>query len=167
MSEFWIPPATQPQVSEQARLRLTEKFLEAGVVRPAVNAFYEMSETEELLGNYALELGAMMGEVGSQIKWHKNVLKIGAGIAYASYRESGYKNRIDENFAIAELMAEIEGVPESYIFSLSDDQNLISVIDTSLSEGTNMVLQRPELRHVLNVGAGLVRYYFEQAIVLA
>lgn len=167
MNEFWIPSATPPQVSEEAKLSVTKRLLANGIVKPAVNAFYELTESEELLGNYAAELGAMMGEAGSQIKWHKNVLKIGAGIAYASYRASGYENRIDENFAVAELLAEIEGVPESYIYSLSDDQNLISVLDASISEGTNMVLQRPELRHVLNVGAGLVRFYFEQDIAMA
>lgn len=167
MTELWTPPANPPQVSNEARAKLTHEFITKGIVEPSLNAHWSLQDSEKQLGNYILQLGSEMHQSQPKIPWHTNVLMVGAGIAWGAYRETGYYQEISEYFAVAELMAEVNGIPDSYICSLADDQNLMSLIDDSLAEGNNMVLQMPDLKHVLSIGAGCVRYFFEQALETA
>lgn len=167
MTELWLPAVTPPQISEEAHELVIAEVLEKGLIDTSRRAQASLSLEDQALSNYIDKLGHEMSFASPDIPWHKNVLRLGAGLAWRAYRETGYYQAIDEHFATGEILAELDGIPEAYLTSLECDLKLISLIDHSIEDGVEAVLQRVDIKQVLGIGAGCVRFYLQQAVVAA
>ncbi len=167
MSELLIPDTKPPQLSEYARDVVIQKISEKGLINTSLSAREAFSSKYQKLSDYIDILGIEMSFKSKDLHWHKDAIRIGAGLAWYAYYETGFFQNIDTHFDSAETLAKRDGVPETYLSSLVCDQKLTSLINVSIQKGPEMALQRSDIRQVLDIGAGCVRFYLQQAVIAA
>jgi hypothetical protein len=164
MSELWLPQTTPPQINEEAKILISSQLLEAGVIHTGQLAIEQLQNREQNFGIYLDELGMDLNQASSEGYWPERVLKIGAGLAWLAYRQTGYFQSIDDRLEEAQGLALLDGIPEAYISSLACDQSLSSLMSLAVEDPDFKRPNRFEYQQILDVGAGCVRYYFESTL---
>ena len=163
MSNLWIPEEVPPQVSPEAYQAVSERLLTDGLDRLYSSGARQLDHDQELIGDYIAELGDELSTT-NEIPWRKRVLKIGSAVSLVAYRETGYYQTIDEvALAVGKFVAELDGVPDTYLRSAVEDPVLLEVIDTVLA-APEFSQNSSGFRHALTIGAGCTRHFIQQAL---
>lgn len=166
MSELWTPVDRPPQLSEEALGTVSSRLLTKGVWKTSVSANALLKDSEQLLANHLVDLGNELNPDPSD-SWHIKLIGVGASLTWLGYRETGYYHNIDAAFEDARTLAALDGVPSAYISSIGSDDFMFTLIDIASEAKEFKDLNQRRLKEAMVIGAGCVRFFFEQAIVLA
>lgn len=165
MSVFWLPEATPPQLSDESVTTIETRILEDGIAEACKPGLQRLENSTAGFATYLDQLGFNLNDLSDEGLWPARVLKIGASLTWAAYREAGYSQPIDdESLAISHAIAGLEGVPDAYFSSLWQDQRLLSLIETVSEAQLFNTYSYGGYRQMLDMGAGCVRFYMQGAL---
>ncbi len=171
MNSLWTPEVEPPQVTQAAEAVILQQTLEHGAVAVAKEGYKLIRTDHEPLVTYLDALGTVLDGQSAEGMWPSRILKLGASISALAYRETGYFHAIDtEALEAGELKARPLGIPEAYAISYVLDPGLqsLTVAVSEVPEFTEgAVVDRRDsggFEQVMNIGAGCVRHYLQQAV---
>ncbi len=164
MTEFIIPQATEPLISEQALDQVSFDVLQNGLFTTGLSAAHMLLDKETLLGEHMLDIANNLIIETPINKWPARTLYIGAGLAWKAYRETGYYQSIDYGFNITSPASLKDGLHMTYLSSLVLDQTLSLLLDISSESKELEKYVGNDLEKTLGIGAGCVRFYLQQAV---
>ena len=167
MSVLWLPETAPPQVSEEAQQTVALRLLTEGIVPISRTALSALETTHEPLATYIDRFGFDLNRFSMEGHWPERVLKIGASVGMLAYRETGYFQTVDEDaFALGAAQAIRDGIPEAYLSSRCQDQNLQALMSI-VADAHELVEPASDsggYQQILDIGAGCVRYYMQQSL---
>ena len=164
MSNLWLPEATPPQVSDEARLTVLERVLAVGIGETERQGLALIQAKHEPLAVYLDRFGFSLNNVSAEGLWPERVLKIGASLSALAYQESGYFQTVDdEALAVGTMIAEIDGIPDVYELSLCTDGGLLELVD-AVHDAPDFATDQGGYAQILYIGAGCTRHFMQQAI---
>ncbi|MDB5175337.1 MAG: hypothetical protein JWM81_195 [Candidatus Saccharibacteria bacterium] len=163
MAQLWVPEQTPPQLADTVRQELALQIQEDGIVRTAAVGLSRLQETQAPLAHYVDEyIYTHAGKDGQTSS--KMLMSIGASLAFLAYAESGFDTVIDvQTLEMAKSIAELDGIPESYVCSVQEDATLRALLDETLALTRIGGFNNDLYSHgVAEIGAGCVRFFLQQ-----
>lgn len=165
MSELWVPTMEPPQIDEDTEREMISRLAELGITGVTDPALPSLRWEHRPFGRYINRWGRNLNELSEEGIWPKQILKRGAALALAAYREAGYFQIIDEDaFEIGALKMVMYGTTETFEISLSEDPRLQEVVAAATDTPELWEDKGGGMGQVLAIGAGSARYYLQQAI---
>lgn len=164
---FWTPEQTPPQISSAALETIVERVRYEGVMPVACSALDKFGDAEsDLLDR--IDMLSFKQRDSYKLGVPQRIMRIGASLTWLAYRETGYYQSIDEDTqVVCSLLAEVEGVPETYYQSLWQDLELLKLLGDIKTEPDLAASDDGSYQHLMDVGAGFVRYNLEGALKAA
>ncbi|GAC1387208.1 MAG: hypothetical protein NVS1B7_5460 [Candidatus Saccharimonadales bacterium] len=161
MHNLWLPEQKPPQLDERVVDKISMDVLQHGLTKFYVNMLPVVIDNQPLIGEHLDALKLNDDQDNRPIR----VLRTSAVVTAYAYLETGYDQPLDHDTLRLSLMdAEIEGIPEAYLTSFCNDQQLQRLTGTlalasELRDGADLF----DYPKILDIGAGNVRHYLQFA----
>lgn len=169
MNTIWTPDNSPPQLTDIAANILEEQLQQHGIVDEAL----ALLEKEELLMAFLDEFGFELNQASAEGPWPAKTLNIGAAFTLMAYRTAGVHATIDSQaIESGNFLAELYGVPETYVVSSLGDSRLVDMTRKIFSshifdESSADARSKGGYEQIGTIGSGCVRHYLQQAVELA
>ena len=166
--ELWLPDkSSPPQVPPEVVGSIGNLITENGTIEVAKSAAQQLENDQEEIQSYLDAYGFQLNSETSEGFWAHPALKIGASIAYLSYSQIYSLNDlgIGATFDTSRDIADLYGVPDTFISSLYDDTGLQSIIMTALKSRDLNQECGTGIEQIATIGAGCVRFFVHEALL--
>jgi hypothetical protein len=161
---LWIPEQKEPLLTDEAEVAMFEKIAAEGLVHVASKGFYMIRAEHSALGLYLNEFGSRLNHLSNELDWPERALKMGASLTALAYHERGFYQTVDEEtVATGVMLAEIGGIPETYVVSASIDPVLVD-FNAEVTRMDGLRDDEGGMAQVFHIGSGIARHYMQQAI---
>lgn len=170
MADLFLPEATPPLVTPEAKDEVSTEILTLGIVGLWEEAVVDFYERQPILFHHILEGCNFLDAEGNSINDDRpdRVFRTGAVIAERAYVKSGFDLSVDnpDKFDIAFWEAEWTGIPDAYLVK--------GIADTALQDLLAVMLDVPQMQdgaeeyggyeQILGIGAGFTRHYLQHEL---
>lgn len=168
MELLWSPLRNQPQVSPAVETELVSEIAHGGITDVTVEGLKILRRHQGLLLDYLESMGLILNNLTHECGWPSHTLRIGSAVAMYAYYETGYEHNVEsEAVNMGYLAAQIEGIPKAYFSSLGRDDKLAKIMEATTKSSTFDAPDSDGYKQVLDIGAGCVRFFMEQALAAA
>jgi hypothetical protein len=162
MSLLWVPEQTPPQLSDDVRTEIARQIQEDGIVLTAAAGLAQLQDTQAPLAHYVDEY--IFDHAGKDAQASsRTLMSVGASLAFLGYMESGFNKVVDPTtLEMTKSIAELGGIPESYVCSAQEDATLKALLDDALALTRIVGFKDVHSQGAAELGAGCVRFFLQQ-----
>jgi len=167
VNDLWMPENNPPQINSGVAVDLQAQIKRHGAIAVANGARSQFEATQHRLDVYLDEFGFDLNDMSSEGFWPAWALRFGAALASLGYMQSKEAVTIDKTFDLSRELAELQGLPETYVISMYGDQRLLSVLRTVFEYSDLQTDDGQGLEQISIIGAGCVRFHMQEALLAA
>ena len=165
---LWTPDVIPPQTTAEAVKDILHRVQEEGLIATTAEAVTRLEDDDTLVVEHLARVSRDIEDWSSLGLMPERVLKIGAGLAWLAYHQTGYIPTVNEDtFSVSEQLAQLEGIPEAYVSSLWQDAQLRHLLTRTEQAPDLPLAEVAQYQQLADMGAGCVRYYFQGALAAA